>query len=128
VVNQVRAAQSDPVAIVGGGVIGVCCAYYLAKAGVPVVLFEADEICSGCSLGNLGLLAASHSAPLASPGVISKALKWMFDAESPFAIKWRADPRLLSWLWKFLRASRTGENSAEHAGLLELVLASMKLF
>jgi D-amino-acid dehydrogenase len=126
--NQVRASQSDPVAIVGGGVIGVCCAYYLAKAGVPVVLFEADEICSGCSFGNLGLLAASHSAPLASPGVISKALGWMFDGESPFAIQWRADPQFLSWLWRFVRASRADGFGAAHAELLRLILASMRLF
>jgi D-amino-acid dehydrogenase len=118
----------DRVVIVGGGVIGVCCAYFLAKAGVSVVLLEAKEIASGCSYGNLGLLAASHSAPLASPGVISKALRWMFDNESPFAIHLRADPQLAAWLWRFYRASRPAGAPAATAALLQLVLSSMAVF
>jgi D-amino-acid dehydrogenase len=117
-----------PVVIVGGGVIGVCCAYFLSKAGVSVVLLEAGEIASGCSYGNLGLLAASHCTPLASPGVISKALGWMSDAESPFAIHWRADPQLAAWLWRFFRASRPAGAPAATAALLQLVLASMVIF
>ncbi len=120
--------HDKPVAIVGGGVIGVCCAYFLAKAGVGVLLFEKDEICSGCSLGNLGLLAASHAVPLASPGVVSKALKWLFDSESPFAIRWSADPKLLSWLWQFFQASRSVDVAEATADLVSLVLASTKLF
>ena len=121
-------SRDDPVVVVGGGVIGVCCAYFLAKTGVRVLLLEQDEICSGCSVGNLGLLAASHSVPLASPGVISKALQWMFNNESPFSIRWRADPQLAAWLWRFFRASGADGAFAATSALLKLVLASMALF
>jgi len=124
----VSGSSDDPVAVIGGGVIGVCCAYFLAKAGVRVVLFEKDEVCSGCSLGNLGLLAASHSVPLASSQVVSKALKWMFNPKSPFSIEWRADPQFLVWLWRFLRASWSHGILEATTDLLKLVLASMSHF
>jgi D-amino-acid dehydrogenase len=120
--------QKDPVIIVGGGVIGACCAYFLAHGGVRVLLLEEHEIASGCSFGNLGLLAASHCTPLASPGVISKALLWMFSRKSPFSIHWRADPQLAAWLWQFVRASRLAGAFAATAALLQLVFASMSVF
>jgi D-amino-acid dehydrogenase len=125
---QIAGTRDAPVIIVGGGVVGVCCAYFLAKAGVRVQLLEADEICSGCSFGNLGLLAASHSPPLASPGVISKALQLMFKSESAFAINWRWDPQLAVWLWRFFRARRPEKAPAATAALLSLVLDSMSMF
>lgn len=113
--------------IIGGGVIGVCCAYALARSGVPAVLLERGEICSGCSFGNAGLLAASHSIPLAAPGVVGKALRWMFDPESPFALTLRADARLLRWLWQFLRASRASNLEPATAALTQLTLGSARL-
>ena len=82
--------QKADVVIIGGGVIGICTAYYLQKAGRQVILLERDEICSGSSYGNSGLIVPSHSIPLPAPGVVFQALKWMFNPESPFYIK----PRL----------------------------------
>ena len=38
--------------VVGGGVIGVCCAYFLARRGSRVTVLERDEIGSGASFGN----------------------------------------------------------------------------
>lgn len=89
------------VLVVGGGVIGVCAAYFLLKAGRSVTLLERDTICSGCSQGNSGLIVPSHGFPLAVPGVIGQALKWMLNPESPFYIRPRFDPALFSWLLQF---------------------------
>jgi D-amino-acid dehydrogenase len=119
---------SERVIIVGGGAVGVCCAYFLADAGFRVLLLEENEICSGCSYGNLGLLAASHCTPLASARVIAKAITWIFDPESPFSIHWRADPQLAAWLLRYVRASYLMSAPAATAELLRLVLASMSLF
>jgi len=74
--------STDTIVVIGGGVIGVCCAYYLASDGRAVVLVEKGEICSGCSYGNVGLLCPSHSVPLAAPGVVAQALKWMLNPRS----------------------------------------------
>jgi D-amino-acid dehydrogenase len=89
------------VVVVGGGVIGVCAAYYLAREGAAVTLIERGEIASGASYGNAGLVVPSHSVPLAAPGVLWRGLKWMANPESPFYIRPRADRELLAWLWRF---------------------------
>ncbi|WP_433966555.1 NAD(P)/FAD-dependent oxidoreductase [Tunturiibacter gelidiferens] len=121
-------ASEGRVIIVGGGAVGVCCAYFLATAGFRVLLLEENEICSGCSYGNLGLLAASHCTPLASAGVIAKATAWMFDPESTFSIHWRSDPQLAAWLSQFVRVSYLKPAPVATAELLRLVLVSMSLF
>ena len=67
--------DSGRVIVVGGGVIGIASAYYLAKAGRDVTLIDRGEIAMGCSDGNCGLLCPSHVLPLAEPGAVSTALK-----------------------------------------------------
>jgi D-amino-acid dehydrogenase len=96
------------VAVIGGGFAGVCSAYSLARRGKTVVLLERGEIASGCSEGNAGLIVPSHSIPMAAPGVIAQGMKWMFNPESPFYIRFRWSAALFSWLWKF-RAACSGE-------------------
>ena len=63
-------ADNAPVVVVGGGVIGMCTAYYLADAGVAVEVVERQGIGSGASWGNAGWVCMSHSAPVPAPGVI----------------------------------------------------------
>lgn len=100
-------AQKDvDVLVVGGGVIGLCSAYYLLEQGREVVILEQGDIGAGSSYGNAGLIVPSHLIPLAEPGALAKGLKWLLDAESPFYIKPRLDRELLSWLWRFRAASR----------------------
>src|SRR5574339_1311147 len=94
------------VAIVGGGVIGVCSAYSLAQKGLKVLLIEKGEIASGCSYGNAGLIVPSYAVPLASPGALGNGLRWLLDTESPFYIKPRLDIDLFNWLIRFAFASR----------------------
>ncbi len=93
--------ERSDVLVIGGGIIGVCAAYYLAERGVKVTLVERDEICSGASYGNAGLIVPSHSFPLSAPGVVAKGLKWLLNPESPLYIRFRLDIDLLVWLWKF---------------------------
>jgi D-amino-acid dehydrogenase len=87
--------------IIGGGVIGVCAAYYLVARGREVTVIDQAEIGSGSSYGNAGLIVPSDLIPLAAPGVLVQGLRWMLDVESPFYVKPRLDRQLLSWLWQF---------------------------
>ncbi len=116
------------VLVIGGGVIGVCAAYYLAQSGRSVTLVERDEICAGASYGNAGLLVPSHAVPLAAPGVVSKGIKWMFNSASPFYIKPRLDLNLLSWLWKFRGACTKGHVRRAAPLIRDLSLASLDLY
>ena len=116
------------VLVIGGGVVGVCSAHYLAASGRSVRLVERGEINSGCSHGNGGLLVPSHSVPLAAPGVVRKALKWMFDSSSPFYIQPRLDWDLISWLWRFNRSCTRRHVRRAMPLLRDLSMASLDLF
>lgn len=114
--------------IIGGGVIGVCAAHFLTQRGRSVTLLEKGEICAGSSYGNAGLIALSHLIPHPAPGVIRQGLRWMFDADSPFYIKPRADPELLRWLWEFRGACNTAALRRSVQVLLNLCRESNKLY
>ncbi len=114
--------------VLGGGVIGVCSAYFLAGEGVAVTLLERTAIGGGCSFGNAGLVVPSHSIPLAAPGVWKKGLRWLLRRDSPFRIAPRLDPRLASWLWKFYRTSTRTHVERSLPVLRELSFASRRLF
>ncbi|MEM7347290.1 MAG: FAD-dependent oxidoreductase, partial [Chloroflexota bacterium] len=53
--------------IIGGGVIGACCALYLTRAGRQVTLIEKKDICAGASHGNACWVAAGYALPTAAP-------------------------------------------------------------
>jgi D-amino-acid dehydrogenase len=119
--------QQD-IVIIGGGVIGVCSAYYLARKGIQVALIEKGEIASGCSYGNGGLIVPSHSVPLASPGALGSGLRWLLDSKSPFYIKPRFDMDLFSWLIRFALASRHSRMLRSVSIMRDLLFASRTLF
>ncbi len=114
--------------IIGGGVIGVRSAYFLARQGAQVTLIEKDEIASGCSYGNGGLIVPSHAVPLASPGALGDGLRWLLDSESPFYIKPRMDAELVRWLARFVWASRKGQMVKSLPVLRDLLFASRALY
>lgn len=120
--------QSDTTLVLGAGVVGVCCAYYLAEEGREVLLLDKGEVCSGASYGNAGLLLPSHSVPLAAPGAMGKGLRWLLDPESPFYIKPRVDPELLTWLWRFAAACKRQRVRKVVPLLRDLQRASLSLY
>ncbi len=91
------------VAVVGGGIIGLCVAHYLERGGAEVVLLERGRIGRGCSWGNGGWVCPSISRPLPAPGLTLASLRWMLRSDSPLHIRPSAIPRLMGWLWAFRR-------------------------
>jgi D-amino-acid dehydrogenase len=91
----------EDVVVIGGGAVGVCCAYSLARSGRSVLLLERDALGAGSSWGNSGLLTTSACAPEAAPGVMGQAARWLLDRDGPFRLRPRLDPRLVRWLWRF---------------------------
>jgi D-amino-acid dehydrogenase len=105
--------RTSDVLVLGGGVIGLACAYYLLESGRSVTVLEQGTAGCGSSHGNCGTLTPSHAAPLAMPGTIGTALRWLFKADAPLRIKPRLDPDLLRWLLGF--AGRCNWRAFEHA-------------
>jgi D-amino-acid dehydrogenase len=115
------------VLIVGGGAIGLACALYLLKAGRGVTVLERDRIGQATSLGNCGTLTPSHALPLAAPGMVGTALKWMFTPDAPLYLKPRFDPGLWRWLLRFASRCNPAEVRRTAARKGALLLASRKL-
>ncbi len=117
----------EKVIIVGGGVNGLCAAYYLQKSSCEVTVIDSGDISNNCSFGNMGFLSPSHFVPLASPGIISEGLKYMLSSTSPFYIKPRLNISFIQWALKFYQNSnqKTVEKNAPH--LSELLNMSRRL-
>jgi D-amino-acid dehydrogenase len=116
------------VVVIGGGVIGTACAYFLMRAGWRVTLVERERVGSGSSHGNCGLVCPSHVLPLAEPGMVRKGLTSLFQRNSPLAIKLRFDPALWSWLFHFAARCNERDMMAAGRGIQPLLLSSMALY
>ena len=95
--------QQTDVIIVGGGVIGLSAAAFLLQQGRSVTIVEKNEVGSGSSYGNCGLITPSHVAPLTMPGTFRKAWSMALNPRSPLFIKPTLNPGRLGW---FLRTAR----------------------
>lgn len=92
--------------VIGAGVVGAWSAYWLAREGWHVELIDQGKFGDACSAGNCGLVCPSHILPLCAPGAIRKTLPLLLKRNSPFTIRFRPDPALISWLWRFSRNCR----------------------
>ena len=89
------------VIIIGGGIIGLCSAYYLQKEGHQVTVVDQSNMDAGASYANAGYLSPSHIIPLSAPGVMKQGLKWMLNPGSPLYIKPRLNVDFLKWALAF---------------------------
>ncbi|OFA07040.1 D-amino acid dehydrogenase [Duganella sp. HH101] len=107
--------------VIGGGVVGLTSAWWLAEAGYRVTLVEREaEVGSMASFRNGGQLSYRYVAPLADVGVPLKALHWLFQPDGPLRFRPEADLRQWRWLARFLRNCNTGANRRTTATLLQL--------
>jgi len=92
------------VLVLGGGVIGVTSAYYLAKAGHEVTVVDRQpEPALETSFANAGEVSPGYASPWAGPGVPIKAIKWLLMRHGPLVIRPKLDPVMWVWLLKMLR-------------------------
>jgi D-amino-acid dehydrogenase len=107
-----KSSHSD-VLILGGGVIGLACAYYLALEGLRVRVVERDGIGAGASSGNCGFVFTSDLPPLCAPGAVRYELGRMLVGKSPLYIKPEPDLEKMIWLLKF--AGKCNRTHLRHA-------------
>jgi D-amino-acid dehydrogenase len=120
--------MSGQVVVVGGGVIGAACAYYLSKAGWAVTVLDRGEFGKGCSHGNCGFVCPSHVLPLTVPGAVRAALKALVSRNAPFSIKPRLDPGLWAWLIRFARRCNVADMMEAGRALQALLNSSRGLY
>ncbi|TDX01222.1 NAD(P)/FAD-dependent oxidoreductase [Dinghuibacter silviterrae] len=114
--------------VIGGGITGLCSAWYLRKAGWDVTVLDRSDLKDNCSYGNLGMIVPSHFVPLAAPGMVMQGIKWMFDSSSPFYIKPSLNPALVSWGWKFMRSATREHVERSGPYLRDLNVYSKQLY
>lgn len=93
------------VIVIGAGVVGLSCALALQKRGLNVKILERKSVASEASFGNAGGFAFSEIMPLAHPGIIWKAPKWLLDPMGPLSVPPAYGVKILPWMLRFLRAS-----------------------
>jgi D-amino-acid dehydrogenase len=118
-------SNSGDVLIVGAGIIGISCAYYLRKEGYSVTVIDRGSIAGACSHGNCGYICPSHVLPLTEPGAIRTAMKSMFKRDAPFRVKPRLSPALWNWMWQFARRCNQKQMLAAGAHLKAILDSSM---
>jgi D-amino-acid dehydrogenase len=113
------------VVIIGGGVAGLCSAYYLRQQGVDVTVLESDRVGRGASWGNGGWVCPAQAGPLPEPGLTWYGLRSLFDRSSALYFQLSKLPELAPWLLRF----RTYCNPRDHEhGVAALAALGREVF
>ncbi|MCK7589106.1 FAD-dependent oxidoreductase [Subsaxibacter sp. CAU 1640] len=120
--------MSKNVIVIGGGIIGLCSAYYLHKEGHKVAIIDQSNMDGGASYVNAGYLSPSHIVPLSAPGVMKKGLKWMFNPASPLYIKPRLDSDFIKWVKAFNQSCNSNHVKKAIPAIKRISLLSQELY
>ena len=120
--------MNKEIVIIGGGVMGLCSAYYLQQQGHKITIIDQSNMDGGASYVNAGYLSPSHIIPLSAPGVMKKGLKWMFNSSSPLYIKPRLDLDLIKWGWAFNKSCNPKHVKKAIPIIKEIAVLSQELF
>ncbi|NVK34501.1 MAG: FAD-dependent oxidoreductase [Rhodobacteraceae bacterium] len=93
------------VVVVGAGIVGLASAAVLVARGCSVTVVDREGPAAGASQGNAGGIAWTDVRPLASPGIMGQAIKWMLDPLGPLSIRPAYALKALPWFLRFARAS-----------------------
>ncbi|MGB7452882.1 MAG: FAD-binding oxidoreductase [Lysobacterales bacterium] len=111
--------------VIGAGIIGASCAWYLQRKGLQVTLIDPEPPGSACSHGNASCIATSGVVPFSYPGLVKKLPGWLLDPLGPVTIRPKDFLSLAPWFWKFWRScnmQKVEEIASAQALLMHRVL------
>ncbi|MEM5310852.1 FAD-dependent oxidoreductase [Paraburkholderia sp. JHI869] len=100
------AAPREPAVVIGGGIVGVCCALYLQRSGYRVTLIDPEAPGNSTAKWSCGQMAVSEVIPLSKPGILMKVPGWLMDQKGPLALRPSALPGIIPWFFRFLMCAR----------------------
>ncbi len=115
-------ANQPTAAVVGAGIVGVCCALYLQNEGFNVTLVDRGGPGEEASFGNLGGFGVASCPPAAMPGILAKVPNMLLDADAPLKLRWSHAIKALPWFLQFTanaRRERVEANAAARQSLLD---------
>ncbi|MCV2870214.1 FAD-dependent oxidoreductase [Defluviimonas sp. WL0002] len=114
------------VAIIGAGINGVATAIWLQRKGHQVTILDPRGPAGGTSYGNGGVLASCSVVPVTAPGLLAKAPRMLLDPNQPLFLRWSYLPRLLPWLFPYLRHANAADARRIAQGLTPIVGDSLE--
>lgn len=93
------------VIVIGAGIIGISIALKLQAQGRQVLVLDRKGVAAETSAGNAGAFAFADVIPLATPGIMRKAPKWLIDPLGPLSLRPAYALKILPWMLRFWRAS-----------------------
>nr|WP_205587500.1 FAD-dependent oxidoreductase [Rhizobium jaguaris] len=126
------ASQTESqIIVIGAGVVGLSAAIAAQKRGFAVAILDREGPAAGASAGNAGAFAFTDILPLASPGILKKAPKWLLDPLGPLTIPPAYALQIAPWMFRFWRAcspARVAHSTAAQTALMDLSKAELEPF
>lgn len=119
------------VIVIGAGVIGLSAALMAQARGLLVTVVDREGPAAGASAGNAGAFAFTDILPLASPGILRKAPKWLLDPLGPLSIPPAYALQITPWLYRFWRACSpraVAASTTAQTALMDLSRAELEPF
>jgi len=124
------AAQPD-VIVIGAGVVGLSAAIAAQARGLSVTVLDREGPAAGASAGNAGAFAFTDILPLASPGILKKAPKWLLDPLGPLSVPPAYAVQIAPWMFRFWRAcspGRVAHSTTAQTAIMDLSKAELEPF
>ena len=123
-----NASAYQRVTVVGAGLVGLSCAWYLQELGCEVTVVDREGVAAGASWGNAGWLTPSLSAPLPEPAVLRYGIKAITNRSSPLVVPLRPSGSLAAFLLEFAMNCRAKTWSTSMASMRQLNQPSLSAY
>ncbi|MBB5689777.1 FAD-dependent oxidoreductase [Roseomonas alkaliterrae] len=119
------AANEPRVIVIGGGIVGLCVAWHLARRGLRPLVLEAWRAHAAYT-GNAGAISHGSVAPLAMPGVLRQVPKMLTDREGALHIPARYWLKAMPWLLRFVASARPAQVEAAAGAMASLLFGALE--